>query len=286
MEEIIIKLKYLDFPFTLKDMNLFYQSLNSPTQIRYNTMEWLFSLMEKENIDILLSSEKEKEKYSQEEKILLLFQIFTLEDTKDNILGYSTEINNNKAFINLLNFTIKYLNIKQNKNILNQEIESATKLIDIINKNKIELFKKNIRLFISLKENEKNKLEYDKAYSDEEKLNIKKINESINNCKILIEKVEKKLDKLNNIKIKDNNEQQNIYDKLELKKSLNNLEKNVDEFLVDFNENYEKELKYINPESISHLDEKNTELLNEYKKIENIASLLEEIFAIHNKIII
>ena len=267
MEEIITKLKYLDFPFTLKDMNLFYQSLNSPTQIRYNTMEWLFSLMEKENIDILLSNEKGQE-YSQEEKILLLFQIFTLEETKDNILGYSTEINNTKTFINLLNFTIKYINIKQNKNILNQEIESAAKLIDIINKNK------------------KNKLEYNKTFSDEEKLNIKKINESINNCKLLIEKVEKKLDKLNNIKINDNNEQQNIYDKLELKKSLNNLEKNVDEFLVDFNENYEKELKYINPESVSHLDEKNTELLNEYKKIENIASLLEEIFAIHNKIII
>ena len=115
MEEIIIKLKYLDYPFTLKDMNLFYESLNSPTQIRYNTMEWLFSLMEKDNIDILLSNEQGK--YSQEEKILLLFQIFTLEETKDNILGYSTEINNNKTFINLLNFTIKYINIKQNKHI-------------------------------------------------------------------------------------------------------------------------------------------------------------------------
>ena len=283
MEEIIIKLKYLDFPFTLKDMNLFYESLNSPTQIRYNTMEWLFSLMEKENIDLLISNEKEK--YSQEEKILLLFQIFSIEETKDNILGYSIEINNNKTFINLLNFTIKYINIKQNKNIFNQEIDSAIKFLDIINKNKIELFKKNIRLFISLKQNEKSRLNKDDYSSEEDKINIKKINESLNNCKLLIEKVEKKLDKLKNIKINDNNEQQNIYDKLELKKTLNIFEKNLDEFLVDFNNNYEKELKYINPDSISHLDEKNTELLNEYKKIENIASLLEEIFAIHNKII-
>ena len=286
MEEIITKLKYLDYPFTLKDMNLFYESLNSPTQIRYNTMEWLFSLMEKENIDILLSNENGQEKYSQEEKLLTLFQIFTLDETKDNILGYSTQINNNKTFINLLNFTIKYLNIKQNKTILNQEIDSANKLIDIINKNKIELFKKNIRLFISLKEKEKNKL----VNSDEDKINIKKINESINNCKILIEKViekvEKKLDKLNNIKINDNNEQQNIYDKLELKKALNILEKNIDEFLVDFNDNYEKELKYINPDNISHLDERNEELLKEYEKIENVAAILEQIFAIHNKIII
>ena len=282
MEEIIIKLKYLDYPFTLKDMNLFYESLNSPTQIRYNTMEWLFSLMEKDNIDILLSNEQEK--YSQEEKILLLFQIFTLEETKDNILGYSTEINNNKTFINLLNFTIKYINIKQNKHIFNQEIESASKLIDVINKNKIELFKKNIRLFISLKENEKNKINNNIYFSEEDKINIKKINESINNCKLLIEKVEKKLDKLKNIKLYDNNEQQNIYDKLELKKALNIFENNVDEFLADFNNDYEKELKYIHPDNISHLDEKNTELLNEYKKIENVASLLEKIFAVHNKI--
>ena len=282
MEEIIIKLKYLDYPFTLKDMNLFYESLNSPTQIRYNTMEWLFSLMEKDNIDILLSNEQGK--YSQEEKILLLFQIFTLEETKDNILGYSTEINNNKTFINLLNFTIKYINIKQNKHIFNQEIESASKLIDVINKNKIELFKKNIRLFISLKENEKNKINNNIYFSEEDKINIKKINESINNCKLLIEKVEKKLDKLKNIKLYDNNEQQNIYDKLELKKALNIFENNVDEFLADFNNDYEKELKYIHPDNISHLDEKNTELLNEYKKIENVASLLEKIFAVHNKI--
>ena len=190
MEEIFIKLKYLDYPFTLKDMNLFYESLNSPTQIRYNTMEWLFSLMEKENIEILLSNEQGK--YTQEEKILLLFQIFTLEETKDNILGYSTEINNNKALINLLNFTIKYINIKQNKLIFSQEIESATKLIDVINKNKIELFKNNIRLFISLKENEKNNMN-NINYSEKEKINIKNINESINNCKILIEKVEKKI---------------------------------------------------------------------------------------------
>ena len=282
MEEIITKLKYLDYPFTLKDMNLFYESLNSPTQIRYNTMEWLFSLMEKENIDILLSNENGQEKYSQEEKLLTLFQIFTLDETKDNILGYSTQINNNKTFINLLNFTIKYLNIKQNKTILNQEIDSANKLIDIINKNKIELFKKNIRLFISLKEKEKNKL----VNSDEDKINIKKINESINNCKILIEKVDKKLEKLKNINLTENNEQQNIYDKLELKKALNILEKNIDEFLVDFNDNYEKELKYINPDNISHLDERNEELLKEYEKIENVAAILEQIFAIHNKIII
>ena len=282
MEEIITKLKYLDYPFTLKDMNLFYESLNSPTQIRYNTMEWLFSLMEKENIDILLSNENGQEKYSQEEKLLTLFQIFTLDETKDNILGYSTQINNNKTFINLLNFTIKYLNIKQNKTILNQEIDSANKLIDIINKNKIELFKKNIRLFISLKEKEKNKL----VNSDEDKINIKKINESINNCKILIEKVDKKLEKLKNINLNENNEQQNIYDKLELKKALNILEKNIDEFLVDFNDNYEKELKYINPDNISHLDERNEELLKEYEKIENVAAILEQIFAIHNKIII
>ena len=281
MDEIVLKLKYLEYPFTIKDMNLFYESINSPTQIRYNAIEWLFSLMEKDNLEVLLNSEI---KLSQEEKIVLLFQIFNLDETKDNILGYSTEINNTKTFINLLNFTIKYVNIKNNKNIFNQELELATKLIDIIDKNKIELFKKNVRLFISLQENEINKITNDKNNNQKDIININKINENINNCKSLIEKVEKKLEKLSTIDLNENDEK-NIYDKLELKRYLNIFEKNLDEFLIDFNNYYEKELKYINPDNVSHLDEKNTELLNEYKKIENIASILEQMFSIHNKII-
>jgi hypothetical protein len=274
MDEIVLKLKYLEYPFTLKDMKLFNESINSPTQIRYNAIEWLFSLMEKDNIESLFSQEN---KYSQEEKIVLLFQLFNLDETKDNILGYSTAINNNKTFLNLLNFTIKYLNIKNKKNILNQELDLAMKLIDVIDNNKNELFKNDIRLFINdkNKNNEKNN-----------KINIQKINDDINNCKLLIEKVDKKLEKLNKIDIiGEKKEEKNIYDKLELKKYLNTFEKNLDEFLVDFNNYYEKELKYINPDNLSHLDETNTELLNQYKKIEDVSSILEEMFSIHNKII-
>ena len=275
MEEIIQKLKYLEYPFTIKDMKLFYESINSPTQIRYNAMEWLFSLMDKESIESLLTNN-----YTQEEKIILLFQLFNLDETKDNILGYSTEINNTKTFINLLNFVIKYINIKNNKNIFNQELELANKLIDVIDKNKVDLFKKNIRLFI-------NDINNHNANNDiNNKINVKKINDDIINCKLLIEKVEKKLEKLNNIEINEESiGETNIYDKLEFKKCLNIFEKNLDEFLVDFNNFYEKELKYINPDNISHLDEKNTELLNQYQKIENVASILEEMFSIHNKII-
>ena len=275
MEEIIQKLKYLEYPFTIKDMKLFYESINSPTQIRYNAIEWLFSLMDKESIEQLLTNN-----YTQEEKILLLFQLFNLDETKDNILGYSTEINNTKTFINLLNFTIKYINIKNDKNIFNQELELANKLIDVIDKNKIDLFKKNIRLFINDINN------HNINNNIDNKINIKKINDDINNCKLLIEKVEKKLEKLNQIELNEENiEEKNIYDKLEFKKCLNIFEKILDEFLIDFNNYYEKELKYINPDNISHLDEKNTELLNQYKKIENVASILEEMFSIHNKII-
>ena len=275
MEEIVQKLKYLEYPFIIKDMKLFYESINSPTQIRYNAMEWLFSLMDKESIESLLTNN-----YTQEEKIILLFQLFNLDETKDNILGYSTEINNTKTFINLLNFVIKYINIKNNKNIFNQELELANKLIDVIDKNKVDLFKKNIRLFI-------NDINNHNANNDiNNKINVKKINDDINNCKLLIEKVEKKLEKLNNIEINEESiGETNIYDKLEFKKCLNIFEKNLDEFLVDFNNFYEKELKYINPDNISHLDEKNTELLNQYQKIENVASILEEMFSIHNKII-
>ena len=275
MEEIIQKLKYLEYPFTIQDMKLFYESINSPTQIRYNAIEWLFSLMDKESIEQLLTNN-----YTQEEKIILLFQLFNLDETKDNILGYSTEINNTKTFINLLNFTIKYINIKNNKNIFNQELELANKLIDVIDKNKIDLFKKNIRLFINDINN------HNINNNIDNKINVKKINDDINNCKFLIEKVEKKLEKLNQIELNEENiEEKNIYDKLEFKKCLIIFEKNLDEFLIDFNNYYEKELKYINPDNISHLDERNTELLNQYKKIENVASILEEMFSIHNKII-
>ena len=274
MDEIVLKLKYLEYPFTLKDMKLFNESINSPTQIRYNAIEWLFSLMEKDNIESLFGQEN---KYSQEEKIVLLFQLFNLDETKDNILGYSTAINNNKTFLNLLNFTIKYLNIKNKKNILNQELDLAMKLIDVIDNNKNELFKNDIRLFI----NDKNK-----NSEKNNKINIQKINDDINNCKLLIEKVDKKLEKLNKIDIiGEKKEEKNIYDKLELKKYLNTFEKNLDEFLVDFNNYYEKELKYINPDNLSHLDETNTELLNQHKKIDDVSSILEEMFSIHNKII-
>jgi hypothetical protein len=275
MDEIIQKLKYLEYPFTIQDIKLFYESINSPTQIRYNAIEWLFSLMDKESIEQLLTNN-----YTQEEKIILLFQLFNLDETKDNILGYSTEINNTKTFINLLNFVIKYINIKNNKNIFNQELELANKLIDVIDKNKVDLFKKNIRLFI-------NDINNHNANNDiNNKINVKKINDDINNCKLLIEKVEKKLEKLNNIEINEESiGETNIYDKLEFKKWLNIFEKNLNEFLVDFNNFYEKELKYINPDNISHLDEKNTEILNQYQKIENVASILEEMFSIHNKII-
>ena len=275
MDEIIQKLKYLEYPFTIQDMKLFYESINSPTQIRYNAIEWLFSLMDKESIEQLLTNN-----YTQEEKIILLFQLFNLDETKDDILGYSTEINNTKTFINLLNFTIKYINIKNNKNIFNQELELANKLIDVIDKNKIDLFKKNIRLFINDINN------HNINNNIDNKINVKKINDDINNCKLLIEKVEKKLEKLNQIELNEENiEEKNIYDKLEFKKCLIIFEKNLDEFLIDFNNYYEKELKYINPDNISHLDERNTELLNQYKKIENVASILEEMFSIHNKII-
>ena len=106
MEEIVEKLKYLEYPFDLTDMKLFYESINSPTKIRYNALEWLFSLIEKENIDSLLLDKNNNNNYSQEEKILFLFELFDIDETKDNILGYSTQINNNKAFINAINFVI------------------------------------------------------------------------------------------------------------------------------------------------------------------------------------
>ena len=90
MEEIIEKLQFLNYPFTINDMNLFYQSLISPTKLRLETIEWLFNKMEPEILNkILLNIDNDENT-----RILTMFKIFNISETKDNILGLSTEINN------------------------------------------------------------------------------------------------------------------------------------------------------------------------------------------------
>ena len=270
MEEILLKLGYLKYPFTINDNNLFWQSLISPTQIRKDTIEWLFHKMEGELINNIFINNEE-----QITRLQILFKFFGINETKDNILGLSTDINNQKCLLNLINFTIKYINIKSNNQIEFNEINKSISLISFMDKNKIELFKDDIRLFIpEINGNIINK---------ENKINNKYFKDNIEQTKLLIKKVDGKLEKLNTLNI--NYDIISKEDEMELFKTIINFNKSIEYFLKDFNTLYEKELKYISPEKLPSLQNDINNFNEKYNELENIASLLEEIFAIHNKII-
>ena len=270
MEEILLKLGYLKYPFTINDNNLFWQSLISPTQIRKDTIEWLFHKMEGELINNIFINNEE-----QITRLQILFKFFGIIETKDNILGLSTDINNQKCLLNLINFTIKYINIKSNNQIEFNEINKSISLISFMDKNKIELFKDDIRLFIpEINGNIINK---------ENKINNKYFMDNIEQTKLLIKKVDGKLEKLNTLNI--NYDIISKEDEMELFKTIINFNKSIEYFLKDFNTLYEKELKYISPEKLPSLQNDINNFNEKYNELENIASLLEEIFAIHNKII-
>lgn len=270
MEEILLKLEYLKYPFTINDNNLFWQSLISPTQIRKDTIEWLFHKMEGELINNIFINNEE-----QITRLQILFKFFGINETKDNILGLSTDINNQKCLLNLINFTIKYINIKSNNQIEFNEINKSISLISFMDKNKIELFKDDIRLFIpEINGNIINK---------ENKINNKYFMDNIEQTKLLIKKVDGKLEKLNTLNI--NYDIISKEDEMELFKTIINFNKSIEYFLKDFNTLYEKELKYISPEKLPSLQNDINNFNEKYNELENIASLLEEIFAIHNKII-
>ena len=270
MEEILLKLEYLKYPFTINDNNLFWQSLISPTQIRKDTIEWLFHKMEGELINNIFINNEE-----QISRLQILFKFFGINETKDNILGLSTDINNQKCLLNLINFTIKYINIKSNNQIEFNEINKSISLISFMDKNKIELFKDDIRLFIpEINGNIINK---------DNKINNKYFMDNIEQTKLLIKKVDGKLEKLNTLNI--NYDIISKEDEMELFKTIINFNKSIEYFLKDFNTLYEKELKYIAPDKLPTLHFDVDNFNEKYNELENIASLLEEIFAIHNKII-
>ena len=270
MEEILLKLEYLKYPFTINDNNLFWQSLISPTQIRKDTIEWLFHKMEGELIKIIFINNQD-----QINRLQILFKFFGINETKDNILGLSTDINNHKCLLNLINFTIKYINIKSNNQIEFNEINKSISLINFMDKNKIQLFKDDIRLFIP----EVN----GSIINKEQNITSKYYLDNIEQTKLLINKLDSKIEKLNSLNI--NYDIISKEDEMELFKTIINFNKAIEYFLKDFNNLYEKELKYIAPDKLPTLQFDIDNFNEKYNELENIASLLEQIFAIHNKII-
>lgn len=264
---ILLNLKNLSYPFPIEDPSVFINSLNSPTQLRNDTIEWLFCQMEPEYLQKITQA-----KPDQPSRLQILFKFFGLDQTKDNILGMSTQINNMKCIYDLIRFTKKYLSIDESKE--EEEITKALRLIKYVDVNKVELFKEKIRLFVT---------EIDKGESKEERVKIKTIQDNIETTKQLLEKLDKKLNKITSLNI--SYETITRDDSLELRETLIKFDKEVDIFIKNFNSLYEKEIKYISDDKIGKLHIE-TELFHKsYSQLQNIADTLEQIFATHNNII-
>ena len=147
-------------------------------------------------------------------------------------------------------------------------------MIKYVDVNKVELFKEKIRLFVT---------EIDKGESKEERVKIKTIQDNIETTKQLLEKLDKKLNKITSLNI--SYESITRDDSLELRETLIKFDKEVDIFIKNFNSLYEKEIKYISDDKIGKLHIE-TELFHKsYSQLQNIADTLEQIFATHNNII-
>lgn len=265
---ILNNLKNLSYPFPIDDPSVFINSLNSPTQLRNDTIEWLFCQMEPEYLQKITQA-----KPDQPTRLQILFKFFGLEQTKDNILGMSTQINNMKCIYDLIRFTKKYLSI-DDENKGEQEISKAMNLIKYVDGNKIEIFKERIRLFVT---------EIDKGEPKEERVNVKVIQDNIQTTKQLIEKLDKKISKISSLNISYENITRE--DSLELRENLIKFDKEVDCFLKNFNSLYEKEIKYISDDNKGKLHIETESFMKSYSQLQSIADTLEQIFATHNNII-
>jgi hypothetical protein len=257
----------LHYPTPIDDARLFIDTINSPTQLRTDLMIWLFYQMEPQ-LNLITQSKDPLE----------LFKLFSIHDTKDNILALSTPLNNIKSLLNLITFTIQYIQTKQNSNP-HIEINKSLTILDYFQSNKLSIFKDSLRLFIP----QPNEHKISPDINNIELVNNKNIQKNIENTRQLVNKLEQKLQKLYamNIKYEDITRDE----ELELKKYLNAFDKSIDIFLKDFNTLYEKELKYISDDKKSKLHLDIDVFYKSYSQLEEIAHILEEIFAMHNKIV-
>lgn len=270
--EIILSLQSLNYPYLIEDTSIFIGMLNSPTKLRYDTLEWLFSLFEPEIIKQIQSTQQDQVAF-----ILSLFKMFGINETKDNITAMSSEENNMKALVALIVFAKQYLKTKSDCKSSMNDLNQSCLLINFLHKNKVELFKENIRLFLP-----EIQLIEQQTKENEKKINVKILQDNIEETKALITKVEGKLDKLNQLALDyDIIDRDDSY---ELKEGFNALDKALDAFLKDYNALYEKELKYISEDQVSKLDIDCSNFMSQYAQIEKVALCLEEIFALHNRL--
>ena len=228
---------------------------------------------------------------------LFSFENLELEDLKKfNNEEENTEFNFSSQNVNK-NEISEEANIDNNlnkKQIVDNEIINSIKIIENIIKNKREIFKEKVRLFppeIKLRE----KKNYDllkincpaELLKDIEKRHLRRKNEIMEKLKSYennMIKVDKKLEKLRN-KVNENYELMDTEDYINLKKNLITFEKNIDNFLKDFNQLFSADIKYIPQEKFSnlHLYVEEFDIKNE--KFFNLGKSIEEVFSFISKLI-
>jgi len=185
-------------------------------------------------------------------------------------------------------------NVVNKKQIVDNELINSIKIIENLVKNKKEIFKEKIRLFppeIKLRERKYHdmlKINCSSEFLKEtEKDHQRKKNEIIEKLKLYEKnmlKVDRKLEKLK-VKINKNFEFMDTEDYLKLKKNLILFEKNIDNFIKDFNQLFAGDIKYISNDKFSnlHLFVEEFELKNE--KLLNLGKSIEEVFSFISKLI-
>lgn len=289
--QLIDLLVELKFPLKISDKEEFMQNLLSPGNLRYTTIDWLLTFLDDDNFSIFKKFNEILCDYDRIEVYLIILKNIGIEydksdsDFKKAISGLSSNNEAEKILHNLAYF------VKIHKLIFNSEnrdnsikpekiINDSLMIINFLTDNKLNIFRQNIRLFapeIKLKENKQ-------IQNDESNLtfNPKELQERISSYNKLISKVDKKLEKLKILDLNfENVEMENL---LQLKQSLINFEKTMDGFLKDYNQIYSKDIKYISEDKISKLNLSVENFNEKYNVILNIAAMLEEIFALHNRI--
>lgn len=190
-----------------------------------------------------------------------------MNDYKKAVSGLSSNIDSCSVLLALTNFIRTYHDLYLTKSLgVQKELSDAVNIITYIAENKSEIFKDKIRLFAPTKKT-----------GQSSKFEPKELQEKITDYNKILEKVEKKLSKLMQLRL--SYEYLDTEEIMETKKLMISLDKNLEFFLKDYNQLYANNIKYISEDKITNLHTTLNEFSEKYEKIYELSSSLEEIFA-------
>lgn len=295
---IIEGLKDLEYPMKIQNKEDFLENLMSPSNIRTSTFDWLLSSFKIGDMSLIEKYQMILENFDKTEIFFIVIKnlgidfekTFSDSDLKKAIAGLASNSDSFIVLLNLINFVKLYRSIYSNDTCesvnIKKHLNSTVKLINYISDNKLSIFKENIRLFapeiklLSRKmEESENSLS---SNSNTNSINKKELEERIKGYTNTMQKLDKKLNKLQRLNL--DYEYVEMDDLIELKQQLINFDKLLDNFIKDFNQIYSQEIKYISEDKISKLHLSVEKFTERYEELLDLSSTLEEIFAMHSRI--